>query len=468
MELRQTLQLKQQLRLTMELQQAIKLLQLNRLELAALVQEELAENPVLEELPGSKPEEVSMGDVDLAAAAPQEPKEDDDWKKVIEEYRDLGPLPGTGIKRTDDLPPIEATLSKTEDLYDYLTWQLRMSHVEGLERKIGLEIIGNVGENGYIGAEAVDAIGEQFEVDVEIAHSVRRVIQQFDPVGVASVTLEECLLAQALVFYPGEELVHTIIESHLPELVGRSVLSLARRLGVSDKDIEEARVIITSLDPKPGRNFSGEATSYVVPDVYVQKVGEDYVVLLNEDGLPKLRISSYYKNLIDGKIKAETKDYLKKKVRSAVWFLRAIHQRQSTVRLVAESIVKFQREFLDHGVQYLKPLILRHIAEDIEMHESTISRVTSNKYMHTPQGLFAMKYFFNPAIESSDGDDLASQAVRQKIQNLISTENPREPLSDQQVVQVLSEEGVRIARRTVAKYRGQLGILPSSKRVRLG
>lgn len=467
MELRQTLQLKQQLRLTMELQQAIKLLQLNRLELATLVQEELSENPLLEEVPETKPVEISMADVDQTAAPQQEPKEDDDWKKVIEEHRDQGPLPVGPIKRSDDRPPIEATLSKGEDLYDHLNWQLRMSHLEGLDVRIGLEIIGNIGDNGYLTAEAVESIAQHFDIETERVNLVRRVIQQFDPVGVAALSLEECLLAQAYVFYPEAELVHTIIESHLPDLVGRSVLGLAKRLDVTDAEVEEARVIITSLDPKPGRNFSGEATSYVVPDVYVQRVSDEYIVVLNEDGMPKLRISSYYKNLIDGKIKADTKDYLKKKVRSAVWFLRSIHQRQSTVRLVAESIVGFQKEFLDNGVQCLKPLILRDVADDIEMHESTISRVTSNKFMHTPQGLFPMKFFFNPGIQSSGGEDLASQAVKQKIQDLIGGENPRKPLSDQAVVKILGEEGVTIARRTVAKYRGQLGILPSSKRVRL-
>ena len=469
MELRQTLQLKQQLRLTMELQQAIKLLQLNRLELATLVQQELSENPLLEELPESRPEETPVADLDSPAPDDgPEPKEDDDWKKVIEDYRDSGPLPGGVRKPAEDRPPLEATLSKVEDLYDHLLWQLRMSRVSETQMQIGAELIGNLGDNGYVTWDVVVSIGDRLGQPVEEVDSVRVMIQRFDPVGVASISIEECLLIQARVFYPDEDLVHTIIEDHLPELVGRNVLTLAKRLGVSDEDIEEARAIITSLDPKPGRNFSAEHTHYVVPDVYVQKVIDDYEVILNEDGLPKLRISAYYKDLISGKIKPDTKEYLKRKVRSAVWFLRSIHQRQNTVRLVAESIVKHQRAFLDHGVSELRPLVLRDIAEDIEMHESTISRVTSNKFMHTPQGLYSMKFFFNPRIESSGGEDLASMAVKDKIRTLIAEEDPRKPLSDQQVVDILKGQGVQIARRTVAKYRGQLRILPSSKRVRLG
>ncbi|MBM4355605.1 MAG: RNA polymerase factor sigma-54 [Deltaproteobacteria bacterium] len=467
MELRQNLQLRQQLRLTMQLQQAIKLLQLNRLELATLVQQELAENPVLEELATGRPEEIPMADLDGTSHAQQDPRDDEEFRKLVEEFRQLGPVASGPIRRNDDLPPIEASLTRHEDLHDYLFWQLRMARLTDIQRRIGAEIIGDIDDNGYLAADGVPTIAGRLSVASEAVEEVRSRILQFDPVGVAAVTLEECLLVQAQVYFPDHLLVQRIIKGHLADLVGRASLTLHRKLGVTEAQLEEARELVTSLDPKPGRIYAGDDTQYVVPDVYVEKTAEGYVVLLNDDGLPKLRISAYYRNLVDRNITADTKEYLKKKLRSAVWFLRSIHQRQSTVRLVAESIVKFQKDFLDRGVSALHPLVLRDVAEDIEMHESTVSRVTSNKYMHTPQGLFPMKFFFNPRIESSGGEDLASEAVREKIRELIAREDPRQPLSDQQVVDTLAGKGIKLARRTVAKYRDQLGILPSSRRVRI-
>ena len=467
MELRQSLQLKQQLKLTVQLQQAIKLLQLNRLELADLVQQELSENPLLEESGRARADEISASEVEIPEPQQEPPKDDDDWKKVIEEVRAMGPLPSTGVRRSDDLPPFEANISRSEGLSDHLIWQLRMTRLTERNQLIGSQIIGNIGPNGYLRDDGLESVAQSIPCQVEEADAVRETILRFDPVGVGARDLEECLRVQAEVYFPEEELVHRIISGHLPDLVGRNILSLARKLGVTDSQLEDARQIILSLDPKPGRNFGEDETRYVVPDLYIRKDNDVYVVVLNEDGLPKLRISPYYKNLIDRKITEETKEYLKKKVRSAVWFLRSIHQRQSTVKLVGESLIKFQREFLDHGVSHLRPLVLRDVADDIEMHESTVSRVTSNKYVHTPQGIFPLKFFFNPRIESSQGLDLASEAVRDKIRLLIESEPPRQPLSDQSIATMLSEEGLNIARRTVAKYRTQLGVLPSSKRVRL-
>ena len=467
MELRQSLQLKQQLKLTVQLQQAIKLLQLNRLELADLVQQELSENPLLEEAGRARADEVPLSSLEIPEPQQQPPKDDDDWKKVIEEVRAMGPLPSTGVRRNDDLPSFEANVTRGEDFSDHLLWQLRMTRLTEREQLIGTEIIGNIGPNGYLRDDGMESVAQSIPCDLEEAEAVRRTVMQFDPVGVGARDLEECLLVQAELYFPEEELVHRIIRCHLPDLVGRNILSLAKKLGISDEQLEEARHIILSLDPKPGRNFGEDETRYVVPDLYIRKDDDKYVVVLNDDGLPKLRISPYYKNLIDRKITEETKEYLKKKVRSAVWFLRSIHQRQSTVKLVGESLIKFQRGFLDHGISHLRPLVLRDVAEDIEMHESTVSRVTSNKYVHTPQGIYPLKFFFNPRIESNQGEDLASEAVREKIRTLIEGEPARKPLSDQTIVELLCKEGLTIARRTVAKYRTQLGILPSSKRVRL-
>jgi len=292
-------------------------------------------------------------------------------------------------------------------------------------------------------------------------------IQRMDPLGVAARSLEECLSVQAEVHFPGNELLQKVIQHHLSDLVGRNILALAKKLDVDHDVLEEIRQIITTLDPKPARNYTGEDAQYIVPDVFVRKMGDDLVVFLNEDGLPKLKIGSYYKSLLDGHLTGETKEYLQKKVRSAVWFMRSINQRMNTVRLVAESIVRYQRDFFLSGVAHLRPLVLREVANDIGMHESTVSRVTSNKYMHTPQGLYSMKFFFNPGIGSSQGEDVASETVKQRIRTLVSEEDRRRPVSDQQLVEILDKEGLSIARRTVAKYRTQLGILPSSKRVYL-
>lgn len=478
MELRQTVSLRQTLKITAELQQAIKLLQLNRLELATLVQQELSENPVLEEVETVNPDQVSLDSVADRATAPdevgesgvvQEPQGDKDldWEQVVREYNEAGPLPASIVRRNEDLPPFDANLTRKDDLYDHLLWQLRMSRLEPDEMGIGVEIIHNIDNNGYLAVDVPEALAVELEVPLEKVLYVLSAVQHMDPLGVGARTLEECLLVQAEIAYPDNELVATIIQSHLPDLVGRGIIALARRLGVSLEAVEEARELITNLDPKPGRNFSGDDPQYVSPDVYVRKVGDDFEVVLNEDGLPKLRIGSYYKSLLDRDINTETKDYLKKKVRGALWFLRSIHQRMNTVRLVAESIVKRQKPFFHHGVSHLRPMVLRQVADEIGMHESTVSRVTSNKYMHTPHGLLPMKFFFNPGIESQSGDDVASEAVKHRIKALISGEDPASPLSDQQLVEILDKEGLTIARRTIAKYRTQLGILSSSKRVRL-
>jgi len=461
----------QRLKLTIELQQAIKLLQLTRLELLATIQQELAENPVLEEIPVVEQEEAAASQQQQEPAAPQDGTipDDDDWKKTLEEYRDRPPLPGSGRPaRSDDLPTADAALVEREDLYDHLLWQLQMSKLDPTAMVIGTEIIGNLGENGDLAPAVVESIAEKLAVPLERAHVVRRVIQRFDPVGVASISLEDCLLVQAEVYYPEDALLQTIIRDHLAELVGRNMAGLARKLGVNDEDVEDVRDIIMTFDPKPGRSLGGESANYVEPDVFVEKAGDDYIVFLNEDGLPKLRLSAYYTGLLETGIKKDTREYLKKKVRSAEWFMKSIHQRQQTIRVVAESIVRFQKEFLDRGMDGLKPLVLRDVAADIKMHESTVSRVTTAKYMHTPRGLFPMKFFFNARLGSDSGDDVATQTVKEKIRILVAQEDPRKPLSDSELVARLSESGVRIARRTVAKYRELLGILASSKRIRPG
>jgi RNA polymerase sigma-54 factor len=302
-----------------------------------------------------------------------------------------------------------------------------------------------------------------------------RRIQHYDPPGCGARDLQECLVIQANAWLqrahgdPSEadgEIVLKILKQHMKALEAKNYPAIARELHVEMSEIVAAVKVITSLEPKPGRNFTTQEPQYITPDVYVHKMGDRYTIVVNDDGLSKLRISEHYRRALRNGDGRQTKDYIQEKLRSAVWLIRSIHQRQRTIFKVTESIVKFQQEFLDKGVQYLKPLILRNVADDIGMHESTVSRVTTNKYVHTPQGIFELKYFFNSSIARQSGDDIASEAVKSKIKALVAQEPGDVPYSDQKIVELLENQGITIARRTVAKYREALGILPSSKRRR--
>ncbi len=490
MELKQYLKMTQQLVMTPQLQQAIKLLQLSRVELAETVQSELLENPVLEEhydgggdggggaggfedaTSSAVPSNEGLReDVTSATDSGRDKRDDLDWESFVENYNQYSYAPGAaGPIRygDDDMPTLEQTLSSKTNLFDHLEWQLGLVQLTDDEREVAHSLIGNINDDGYLHPEAVDAIAEDAGMEVDEVEAVLEVIQEFDPVGVGARNLKECLLIQAKHFYPHEDIVHAIIERHLENLEKRNVQAVLRDLGLEVEDLADAASIIANLEPKPGRGFGSDDTQYITPDVYVMRVGDDYIVTLNEDGLPKLKISNFYENRIKGGgASGDEKNFIQDKFRSAVWLIRSIHQRQNTIRKVTESIVRHQREFLDKGVGYLKPLILRDIAEDVGMHESTISRVTTSKYVHTPQGLFELKYFFNSRISSSTGDDLASESVKQRIKQMIGQEDPNKPLSDQKLCDMLAEEGTEIARRTVAKYREMLGIAPSSKRKKL-
>jgi RNA polymerase sigma-54 factor len=478
MELKQYLKMSQQLVMTPQLQQAIKLLQLSQLELAEVMHTELTENPLLE----TDAEAMSTADVDSqieqehkGKEAPEErPVEEAakepaemDWETFVERYNEYSYTPGASAVRygDDDLPTLDQTLASKESLADHLEWQLAQEQFTAAEERLAEEIIGNLRPDGYIDGTFFKILAEQVGLELDEAEAVLEVIQEFDPIGVASRSLSECLLVQAKHHYPHEDVVHALIERHLENLEKRQVQPILKDLQIEIDDIADAMQIIASLEPKPGRGFGEDRTHYITPDVYVIKDGDDYRITLNEDGLPKLRISSFYeKQIKSGSAKGEEKDFIQDKFRSAVWLIRSIHQRQSTIKRVTESITRFQREFLDQGVAHLRPLILRDVADDIGMHESTISRVTTNKYVHTPQGIYELKYFFNSRITSSTGEDLASESVKQAIKKLIDAEDSNKPLSDQKLCNILGEDGTHIARRTVAKYREMLGIPPSSKR----
>jgi RNA polymerase sigma-54 factor len=465
------LKLSQKLIMTPSLQQAIKLLQLSKLELQEVLNQELLENPLLEETAEevkTEEQETKTENEEEKKVETQEKEKDSfdeiDYDAYFQDYIEYGYNPR--MNEEHDEFPIENTLTRPPNLTDHLTWQLMMSDASPRTKEIGQFIIGNIDEDGYLRAsnEEIMASGKYEVGEVAIA---LKAIQSLDPIGVGARDLRECLLLQLEFLEVDEPLVDTIIRDHWEMFMQRHFVQLAKVIGIDLKTLEGIVEVIKHLDPKPGRKYSNERAIYVEPDVYIQKVGDEYVIVLNEDGMPKLRINGSYRamlNSMDSKQDGETVNYIKDKIRSAVWLIKSLDQRQRTIYKVAESIVKHQREFLEKGIDYLRPLVLRDVADDIQMHESTVSRVVSNKYMHTPRGLFLMKYFFHSGIDSDTGEDISSLTVKKKIQSFIEAEDPRKPLSDSKIMKILNDEGINIARRTVAKYRDELNIPSSTDR----
>jgi len=494
LELKQHLKMTQQLVMTPQLQQAIKLLQLSRMELVDLIRTEINENPLLEETgeeeegraEAASPAEAKLETLEpepKAAEKAEEVKGEEganeiDWDQYLEHYQLQGhTAPSNRNLSDEELPGYEASLTRKGDLVDHLTWQLRLSKLAPEEETVAMLIIGNLDPDGYFKMPPVDGEPEEaatrdplvrvaFEagVGVEFAEGVLKKVQALDPVGVAARDLRECLLLQARHRNADIPEVVAIIERHLRHLESKNYAAIAKDLKISVEEVVRAVKIISAFEPKPGRAHSSEEAQYITPDVYIHKVGDRYVTVLNDDGLSKLRISGMYRAALRNGKAGAAKEYIQDKLRSAVWLIRSIHQRQRTIFKVTESIVKFQRDFLDKGIAHLKPLILRDVAEDIGMHESTVSRVTTNKYVHTPQGIYELKFFFNSAIARTGGDEIASEAVKNHIRQIVAGEEPKHPHSDQRIVEILRGQGIEIARRTVAKYREVLGILPSSKR----
>ena len=466
--------------MTPQLQQAIKLLQLSRMELMDVVREELEENPVLEE--GQEtPEDKAQSEEELAAentdeAAPEALKEiegdgdgmaDIDWKTYLESYS-LGGTTADSYEDDEDRPSYENLLTKKPSLTDHLMWQLGLSRLENREREVAAEIIGNVDDDGYLQV-SIEELSAQIGCDPEQAEKVLSAVQDFDPPGVASRNLQECLLKQVEQLGMTEDAVGIILRDHINDLENRRYQVIARCLQIPLDDVFSAAKFISSLDPRPGSQFGQEDVHYIIPDIFVYKISDEYIVVLNDEGLPNLRINSFYRNALSGAEQLDEKagEYIQEKLRGALWLIKSIHQRQRTIYRVTKSIVKFQRDFFDRGVEHLKPLVLRDVAEDIEMHESTVSRVTTNKYVQTPQGLFELKYFFNSGINTTGGDAVASESVKSKIKEIITAEDARKPFSDQKIVEILRSQGIDIARRTVTKYREMLGVGSSTQRKRL-
>ena len=497
-ELKQQVKLSQQLVMTPQLQQAIKLLQLNRLELQTLVQQELQENPVLEEtLEQEDPTEGEIADetpeaelpelasaTELAeltdavseaepAANTEEPSQADkiddiDWENYLDSNPQTG-LEGVNRAGDDDRPSLEATLTGRQTLTDHLEWQLHLSDFDDAESAVAEWVIGNIDDDGYLRATTEELV-RQSGADEELIERTIAKIQRFDPTGVAARDLRECLLIQIEAVGIEDELAIAIVRDHIDLLRKRDFRGLAKALGVAVEEIAAAAKVIGQLEPWPGRAFGGEEPVYITPDIYVHKIGDDFHVMLNEDGLPKLKINNMYRDVLarGSGVEKDTKEYVHDKVRSAMWLIKSIHQRQRTIFKVMQSIIKHQRDFFESGVQHLKPLNLRDVADDIGMHESTVSRVTTNKYAHTPQGIFELKYFFNSGVGKFDGDAVSSETVKEKIRTIIANEDPRRPLSDQRIAEMLKVADIDIARRTVTKYREAMNVLSSTKRRQIG
>jgi RNA polymerase sigma-54 factor len=479
LEIRQQLKLSQQLVMTPQLQQAIKLLQLSRAELVEMVREELEKNPVLEEgAEGADEKEVTKETEEVGEEAPAKEEfldpadggdrlKDIDWQTYFEDYSQESYVAGESSDDEEERPFYENVLTKKTSLADHLKWQVNLSQINEKEKRIASEIIGNLDDNGYLKA-TLEEIGEAAGSTPEEAEDVLAFVQDLDPTGVASRNLQECLLKQVSQLEMQGSLVEKILQDHMDGLENRKYGQIAKALEVSLDEVLESAKIISNLEPRPGRPFVQDDIHYITPDIFVYKVGDDYVVVLNDDGLPNLRISSFYRNALSGgeRVDEKTGEYVQDKMRSALWLIKSIHQRQRTIYKVTKSIVKFQRAFFDMGIEHLKPLVLRDVAEDIQMHESTISRVTTNKYVHTPQGLFELKYFFNSGINTTGGESIASESVKNKIEEIIASEDSCKPYSDQKIVEILKKNGIEIARRTVTKYREMLGIGSSTERKR--
>jgi RNA polymerase sigma-54 factor len=456
----------QKLILTPSLQQAIKLLPMTTLELAELLNQEMVENPLLEEVPAEDPAQ----DTQTAEAEPEKTEaredtwDDQDYEYFFGEYLDEGYRPRQP-QEVKELPPIENTLSSKGSLADHLLWQLNLQSSDETTRAIGGAIIGNIDEDGYLVA-SVDEIAALGGWDVTAVERALEYVQAFDPVGVGARDLQECLLLQIRHLGLGGTPVETLVRDHLRLLQNHRIPELARALGVEPEAVKQHIEVIRRLDPKPGARYAPADSQYVIPDVYIIKTDDGYKAVLNEDGLPQLRISPVYRRLLDkgGEASDETRAYVKDKFRAALWLLKSVDQRQKTILKVATSLINFQRAFLDQGIEHLRPLVLRDVANDIGMHESTVSRVVNNKYMHTPQGVYELKYFFHSGISSSYGESVSSVTIKQRIRKIIEAEDQRRPLSDSKIMNILQKEGLVLARRTIAKYREELKISTSNQR----
>jgi RNA polymerase sigma-54 factor len=461
--------LSQRLILTPSLQQAIKLLPLTTLELAEVLEQEVMENPLLEEVPI---EETKTSE-EIAQEREEQPGPERDGERLkdieierfFEDYFDDGGERRPRAPELPEMPPIENTLTEALDLYDHLLWQLRMTEADAETLAIGEALIQNLDEDGLLRV-TLDDVAAMGPWPLERVEAALALVQSLDPPGVGARDLTECLRIQLKVLGLEGSPADLMVRDHMKQLQSHQYPEISRQMALTPDEVQHHLEIIRALAPRPGNRYSSKRSDYVLPDVFVVKEADEYKVLLNDDGLPKLRISPTYRRMLDNKEPGseETRAYVKDKLRSALWLLKSVDQRQRTIYKVAESIVRHQRAFLDHGVAQLRPLVLRDVASDIGMHESTVSRVVANKYMHTPRGVYEMRFFFHSGITSTMGEAVSSVSIKNRIRKMIEDEDAARPLSDSRIAEVLGAEGLPLARRTVAKYREELRLPPSNLR----
>ena len=464
-----TIELTQKLTMTPELIQAIQILQFNTQELDQFVQEELMQNPVLEfdrTFDDRGREEVSKTE-ELAAKACE--KDDIDLREKVKEaeYDDISYKQWEYARDKDDEYSYEQFVSKEETLEDSLLLQLTFSSLKGEDLKIGRFLIEAIDDNGYL-TVSTEEVAKVFHTETEAVESILDVIQTFEPAGVGARNLKECLIIQLAVKGLLDETVEYIILNHLEDLGENKLSRVAKSLGLPVTQVQMVCDLIRSLEPKPGRCFSsGTNVKYITPDVTVEKIDGEYQVITNEYSAPRLMGSPYYSNLARAAVDdAELNKYLNEKYNAALWLIKSIEQRKQTIFNVVDAVIRHQKEFLDNGSQYLRTLTLKQVADDLGIHESTVSRAINGKYMQTPRGVFEIKFFFSSGVTGSDGEGVSSNSIKSMIKEIIDSEDPKSPYSDQDMVAMLSERGIEISRRTVAKYREGLNILSSSKRRR--
>jgi RNA polymerase sigma-54 factor len=478
LELRQQLKLSQKLVMTQQLRQAIKLLQLNRLELSDALQAEIEQNPALEE-DLSTPEvlethfslssTIEEKSLPMEAEITESVKVSDGLAEI--NWEDYANNFDSNFSFSHETPAADAPsqfdfISEKPGLSAYLHWQLAHSNLDAKEWEIARFIVGNLNRYGFLEVELERVIAETGSPRDDVEY-ILEVIQELDPPGIGARNVSESLFLQLERLGKGKSLAAEIVLHHLPLLETRNYKALAKETGRKKPELERAiNFIIAELTPFPGLPYATDTTNYIVPDVYVRKVDDEYVIQLNDDDIPRLKLSSLYQEMLKNEknLAKESRQYIQDKLKNADWFIKSLYQRQRTIYKVMESILRFQRDFFERGAAHLKPLILKDVADDIEMHESTVSRVTSNKYAHTPQGIYELKYFFSTAISREGEDDMAAESIKTLIRKMIHEEDRNEPLSDNAISEKLAEENIKIARRTVAKYREQLKILPVKHR----
>lgn len=463
----------QKLILAPALQQAIKLLPLTNLELIEIIDTELSQNPLLEveeEIEEKEPEketkeinEKSRLEEEMSKTENEE--EDLEFEAYFQEYFDEGFRYFFFEKK--EAPALENIVSKSPSLWDHLNWQANLTFFERKDREVAQYIIGNINEDGYLTVSS-EEVAKATHCSLERVNAVREKIKRFDPVGVASLSLKECLLTQMEYLQVEDEITREIINNHLPLLEKSDYSQLAKVLGIPFSSIKYHVEVIKGFDPSPGRKYSQEKTFYAIPDIIVTKEDDELKITLNDEGMPHLRINSYYKRLLAkaSKENPEAYRFLKEKMKKALWFLRSLDQRNQTIYKVAQFIVKKQKDFIEKGIEYIKPLTLMELAQEIGVHESTAGRVVANKYIMTPRGMFPLKYFFHKSISGDYGEEISSLRIKDRIRKLVENEDREHPLSDIEIGEMLAKENFRIARRTVAKYRKQLKIPPSHIRKR--